>query len=250
MIEILLEDHLRGFTGKRILDIGPGYSSFSRLSARITGAEEITFVDFDQAVLAWQLNASRNAGLNAHLLTIRLDEDGIDSLPGTYDVIHCQEVLEHLLNAPRVLRALGGKLRQGGRMIITVPTKVSERWLQRLNPAYMRNAPFGHVNQYDQKDLRELVRNAGLSTSVLIPTQPHYFLAHLWFYGSRMQSEPSSGKILTGGIRGAVFSRILRYSRWIFIRTNPLFWGKLFPRNYFVIATKPASAETGVESRA
>ena len=121
-------------------------------------------------------------------------------------------------------------------MVITVPSRVSERWIKTINPAYMKDEPFGHVNEYDREGLERLLGSAGLRPLIFIPTQPHYFVGHTWFYGSRMRSEPSSGRILTGGVRGAVYSRVFRLSRWLFNHTGPRFWGRIMPRNYFVLA--------------
>lgn len=236
MIEGLIKKHLQGVSARRILDVGPGYASFSRIAASVTGAKEITFLDYDEAVLAWQMKESRKAGVTAAVVTVRLDEKDLGALEGPFDIIHCQEVLEHLPNAPEVLRALRGQLAPGGQMIITVPTRVSERLLKFLNPSYMKDEPFGHVNEYTRESLRALLHSAGLHPLVLVPTQPHYFVAHTWFYGTRMRSEPSTGKIITAGLRGVVFSRLFRACRWFFSKTSPAFWGRLLPRNYFVLA--------------
>jgi SAM-dependent methyltransferase len=244
MIESLLQKYLAGVSARRILDVGPGYASFSRTAARVTGAKEITFLDFDQTVLAWQMEECRKCGVDAVAVTLRLDEKDLSTLPGPYDLIHCQEVLEHLPNAPAMLNALRKQLSPDGRIIVTVPTRVSERWLKVLNPAYMRDDPFGHINEYTRKGLIFLLEAAGLEPLVLLPTQPHYFLGHTWFYGLRMKSEPSTGKILTGGIRRSVFSLIFRGSRWFFSRTGPTFWGRVFPRNYFVVARRINHAST------
>ncbi|MBK7259369.1 MAG: methyltransferase domain-containing protein [Ignavibacteriae bacterium] len=236
MIETLIRTHLQGFTAGRILDVGPGFSSFSRAAAEVTGAKEITYLDFDTKVLDWQMAEAQRAGISATGITLRLDATDLGTLQGPIDIIHCQEVLEHLPNAEQVLAALAAKLAPGGRMVITVPSRVSERWIKAINPAYMRNEPFGHVNEYDRSGLEELLGRAGLQPLVFVPTQPHYFVGHTWFYGSRMRSEPSSGRILTGGLRGAVYSRVFRLSRWFFNHTGPRFWGRIMPRNYFVLA--------------
>jgi SAM-dependent methyltransferase len=238
MIETLIREHLKDFRAGRILDVGPGYSSFSRAAAAVTGAREITFLDFDAKVLAWQMAETAQAGITGIGVTLRLDATDLSNLNGPFDLIHCQEVLEHLPNAEQVLTALRLKLAPGGRMVITVPSRVSERWIKAINPAYMKDEPFGHVNEYDRNGLGQILDAAGLRPLVFVPTQPHYFVGHTWFYGSRMKSEPSSGKILTGGLRGAVYSRVFRMSRWFFTHTGPLFWGKIMPRNYFVIAVR------------
>jgi SAM-dependent methyltransferase len=236
MIDTLIRQKLSGFKANRILDVGPGFSSFSRTSASVTGAREITFVDFDTNVLRWQLGESEKAGLKASGVTLRLDTTGLQGLEGPFDLIHCQEVLEHLPNAGDVLIALRQKLAPSGRMIVTVPSRCSERWLKTINRGYMRDEPFGHVHEFNRNGLKNVLKEAGLKPIALVPTQPHYFIAHTWFYGSRMKSEPSTGKILTGGIRGAVFSLVFKTSRWLFMSTGSSFWGALFPRNYFVVA--------------
>jgi SAM-dependent methyltransferase len=242
MIDALVREHLKGFTATRILDVGPGFSSFSRSAAAVTGAREITFLDFDAKVLDFQRAESARAGITATGVTVRLDAADLDSLSGPYDIIHCQEVLEHLANAEQVLSALVAKLAPAGRMVITVPSRVSERWIKTIDPSYMKDEPFGHVNEFNRADLEHLLDRVGLRPLVLVPAQPHYFVAHTWFYGTRMKSEPSSGRILTGGVRGAVFSRLFRLSRWFFALTGPRFWGKLMPRNYFVVAAREPRA--------
>ena len=123
-------------------------------------------------------------------------------------------------------------------MIVTVPTKVSERILKFINPSYMRDEPHGHVNEFDGKDIMSLLREEHLSILTFIPTQPHYFLSHIWLFGSRMKIEGSTGKILTGGIRGRIFGIITFWGRKFFMLTGPEFWGRIFPRNYFIVAAE------------
>ena len=51
MIEQLLHRSLVGFKADRILDVGPGYNNFSRISTQITGATHITYVDNNAGVM-------------------------------------------------------------------------------------------------------------------------------------------------------------------------------------------------------
>jgi SAM-dependent methyltransferase len=238
MLEQLLTESLIGFRARTILDVGPGYADFSRIAARLTGATHITFLDFDEAVLAWQIDRCRATPIEATAWRERLDTAELPSLTPRFDIIHCQEVLEHLPNAEQLLQALAALLNPGGRMIITVPTAVSERWLKRINPAYMRNEPHGHVRQFDRKTLTETVRSSGLRILAFVPTQPHYFLAHTWLFGTRMAIEGSTGRILTRGIRGFVLGHLTSLTRGFFRVTAPRIWGRVLPRNYFVVATK------------
>ena len=238
MIEELIRKHLRGLNAENVLDVGPGYANFSRTVAETTGATQITFVDCDPSVLAWQTEECSKVNMHSSSLLVALDIEGISSVTGTYDVIHCQELLEHLSNAPDVLGALAKLLSPNGRMIITVPTKHSERWMAWINPSYMKNETHGHLNVFDEPSLRGLLTAAGLELMEFIPTQPHYVVAHTWLFGTRMNIEGSTGKVLSRGFRGFVFNYLLRFSRAFFMLTGPKFWGRVLGRNYFIVARK------------
>ena len=241
MIESLMEEHLSGFSGRQILDVGPGYNHFGRHAARIIGARKVTYIDCAENVLSWQIAECGKRGVEAKGLLIPLERSALSGLEGRYDLILCQEVLEHLGNAEEVLAALAKHLAPGGRMVITVPTRRSERWLKRLNPGYMKNDPHGHVREFDEPGLRELMREAGLRPVVFLPTQPHAFVAHTLIFGTRMRVEESTGRILTGGIRGLLSRKLSKWSKGFFRATGPERWGRLLPRNYFVVAVKNGS---------
>jgi len=236
MIEGLLEKYLQGKPAATVLDVGPGYGNFSRVAAQATGATKVTYLDCSRAVLDWQAEECRKAGIETEELQMELDPGSVSTLRGRYDLILCQEVLEHLVDPKGVLRALTSRLSPGGRFVITVPTQRSERWLKRINPRYMRDEPHGHVQQFDEPGLRTLLNSAGLVPIVFVPTQPHYFLRHTWVFGTRMRVEGSTGRIMTQGFRRFVSGRLTEYSRRFFLATGPRFWGRLLARNYFVIA--------------
>ena len=236
MIEELLAANLQGMKCDSILDVGPGYADFSRIAAGVTGARSITFVDCDAAVLQVQARRCREAGIDARILSMVLDSTTVGSISDRFGLILCQEVLEHLPDAGETLRALAGLLLCGGRIIITVPTRRSERLLRFLNPSYMRDEPHGHVNEFDEPALRALLAGAGLSVLTFLPAQPQYFIAHSWLVGTRMKIEGSTGKILTRGVRGFVFGNLVKYSRLFFGATGLSGWSRFLPRNYFVVA--------------
>jgi SAM-dependent methyltransferase len=233
-----MEKHLKGLSARTLLDVGPGYSPFGLLAARLTGATEITMLDCDLKVLAAQATKYIEAGRTAVSVRNFLSAGAIGRLTGTFDLILCQEVLEHLADAEKVLAALANKLTADGRIVITVPTKFSERWLKRINASYMKNEENGHVRQFDRKALLAALEASQLAPLVFVSTQPHYLLGHTWLFGTRMKVEGSSCKVITGGLRGFVFGRLVRWSFRFFMLTGPEPWGRLLPRNYFLVAQK------------
>lgn len=235
MIESLISKYLAGFPAETILDVGPGYGDFSRIAAAATGASEVTYVDCDEGVLRWQLEQCAKCGLTATPVRMFLSIDELRTLKKEYQVILCQEVLEHLTDAEDILRGLASRLRPGGRIVITVPTRRSERWLKWLNRSYMTGDPHGHVREFDEADLMRMMHAAGLEPLVCLPAQPHYFVAHSWLVATRMSFEPSTGRVTTPGWRRLLFGKLVGYSRTCFMATGIEMWSRLLPRNYFVV---------------
>lgn len=243
MIEKLMKKHLRGFKANHILDVGPGYNHFGRIAAEATGASRITYMDVNADVLKWQAEQCAKHNLRSSSVRINLDAASLDSLEGGYDLILCQEVLEHLDECEAVLAALAGKLKPGGRILITVPTQLSERWLKWLNDAYMRDEEFGHVREFDRKELDRVIRAAGLEPLIILPIQPHVFISHTWLFGSRVEIEGATGRVVGKGWRVRVWKLIGKFCLAFFKLTGMGFWGRIFPRNYFAIAERTTYAD-------
>lgn len=238
MIELLMRKHLAGFKAKKILDVGPGFNNFGRVAAEVCGGEQIDFLDCNTEVLDWQKQECAKAGIasEAHVMLLKPEE--LAAIASRYDLILCQEVLEHLINAEEILAAIVGLLNPGGRMVITVPTGCSEKWLSIINPGYMKNESFGHVRRFSRKALCELASQAGLSVIELIPAQPQYFVFHTWLYLTRVEIEGSTGRIVTQDWRTRFGSNLIWRARRFFDRTGIGFWSRLIPRNYFLIAER------------
>jgi SAM-dependent methyltransferase len=238
MIATLLKKTLQGIQGRHILDVGPGYGEFSRVAALQIKASEITYIDCDPDVLKWQTKACLEYGIHATFIEDIVTPEVINRLGETYDLILCQEVLEHLPHPDQVVKALAGKLSRNGRLILTVPTKLSERWLRLINPSYMRNEPFGHIQEFGRKDISHLLKHADLTVVRIIPTQPHYFVGHTWLFGTRMKVDGSTGRVNPEGWKNKVFVTVTKWSFRFFKLTGIGIWGRLLPRNYFVMAQR------------
>ncbi len=238
MIDYWLQRYLAGLRCRRIMDIGPGYNTFALAAAQITGAQDITYVDYARDILDWQVARARAKGLQATGICGDLNENADLSTLGSFDLILCQEVLEHLPRPAGLIGQMTRLLAPGGRILITVPTAFSERIIKRINPAYMKDEPYGHVQQFTRRGLRELLASSSLRVEVLHPIQPHYFIGHLWLFGTRVKIEGATGKILDYDWRAKIFNRVVRYSRFFFRWTFPLAWGWLFPRNYLALVRR------------
>jgi SAM-dependent methyltransferase len=108
--------------GERILEVGSGTGIFAREMARAIGAAPpVVCVERDEAQIyrTLELAAARQ---EEALLDVRQGEPR--SLPlhadewGSFDLVHCRFVLQHLADPQDVVRGLGRALRPGGRLVL------------------------------------------------------------------------------------------------------------------------------------
>ncbi len=238
MITKLIKEFLKSKEGISILDLGPGYSNFALEVANLTKSNKVSLFDYDNDVLNYQKEQFSAIKIDPTIYKFILDVEKLNNLSAKFDLILCQEILEHLDNPEEILTALVNLLNTDGKLIITVPTKFSELLLKTLNNNYMLNEPFGHIQLFNKKRLLLMIKNANLELDVFKSAQPHFFITHIWLFGSRMKVEGSTGKVLTDDWRNKVGDVIFSFVTRVFFNTNIYFWSNIFPRNYFIIATK------------
>jgi SAM-dependent methyltransferase len=237
MIDMLLKNTFKSHKAFNILDIGPGFNDFSRTVAKLTEAKSIVYIDCNDDVLNWQKNSNDKIGIKTLCIKNLIEPDSIKTLP-VFDIILCQEILEHLNDPSELLSVLSTKLNKNGLIVITVPTKISESWLGIINRNYMANQQHGHLHKFNVYDIKDMINKSGLNLLSLTSTQPHYFLFHSWIYGARVKVDGATGLIYCDDFRMTVGRFLFTNSLRIFKHTGYKFWGKVFPRNYYIVATR------------
>jgi 2-polyprenyl-3-methyl-5-hydroxy-6-metoxy-1,4-benzoquinol methylase len=79
---------------------------------------------------------------------------------GTVPAIIMTEVLEHLQEPSAALREIARVLTPGGRVCLSVPTKLTETIFSALHPRYVHNAT--HLQRFSRRDIALLAQQAGL----------------------------------------------------------------------------------------
>jgi 2-polyprenyl-6-hydroxyphenyl methylase/3-demethylubiquinone-9 3-methyltransferase len=105
-----------GLAGKNVLDVGCGggilSESMARLGARVTG------IDMGEAPLAVAKLHLKESG--AHVDYRRVSaEDLANERPGTFDVVTCLEMLEHVPDPATTVRSLATLVRPGGSVFVS-----------------------------------------------------------------------------------------------------------------------------------
>jgi SAM-dependent methyltransferase len=135
-----LRPHVR--PGQTLLNVGCGSGVFNPI-ARKMGLQVIGF-DPDPAAVAL---ASSKADAQTKLHTITAQEAALRGFRGDYLV--CQDVLEHIGDAPGAVAALRRLINPGGRAFISVPAM---QWLYGNH-----DRALGHYRRYDRKSLMEVL---------------------------------------------------------------------------------------------
>jgi SAM-dependent methyltransferase len=155
-----------------ILDVACGDASFTRLLTR-----------FSADVTALHGSASQVAQYSRFYPDIVfVQHDLCDPLPfldGSFNVIWCSGILEHVPNPGFVLREMYRALAPGGQLLITVPYNsrlrdvlaVMFKWNQKFIPAE------SHLHCFTKNSVRKIARNAGF-TSMRLKTCSTYSPLH------------------------------------------------------------------------
>lgn len=242
MIAKLLEKHLSGIEAANLLDVGSGVGRYGVHSAKIVNAKSATCVDVSEEALSIQADYYSEAGVRFNKVVMDIEHWDQSSFCEKYDVVLCIEVLEHLHDPSSILKKIFPLMKDGGTIIITTPAGVSEKIYKVLNPAYMRDVPYGHVQMFTLKELVSIVKKCGFQVQESFPNQPHYFFSQAWLCLSRVningqlgEVQDRSWKLYISTVINAVCLKIFTIGGNLTYR----FFSHCFPRNYFICAVKP-----------
>ena len=140
--------------GERVLEIGAGKGVFpTRLKTK-----EYLGLEFSPQAIAM----AKERGIELRRESI---EDHARSHPGSYDVVCSFQVVEHVANPRSFLEAAATCVKQGGRLMISVPA--DDGYLRSAVNAFM-NLPPHHVSRWSDECLRQLAARLGLSLESLL----------------------------------------------------------------------------------
>lgn len=121
-----------------VLDVGCAQGTLALLLAE--RGHSVTAVDLRPEFLAYA--KSRHTRGNIRFMAANVLEDEI---PGTFDLIFANQIIEHLVYPELMLRNLAAKLKPGGRLVVTTP-----------NGQYIRNALPSYRELGNPKDWEHL----------------------------------------------------------------------------------------------
>ncbi len=147
-----LWDQIAGFTGQRVLEVGAGIGTMTRL---FLDRQLILATDVDARYLA-RLPHTFAIWPNVIVRPLDLNERFADQLAEYHlDTVLCLNVLEHIEDDEAVLSDFSHLLPSGGRVVLIVPA------LQRLYGEI--DKAIGHYRRYERGEIIAKIERAGFS---------------------------------------------------------------------------------------
>lgn len=210
-----------------VLDIGPGYKDYFRSIP--SGQIKRDIVEYDSDIIKWQVGIGCKNVFNWNLNN--LDQCYLDQ---TYDLIILIEVLEHVENPGYVLSWLLKRLKTNGKIVITVPTRYSEKLMFCLNSDYNKYTLFPHVNFFNKAMLKNAVRFSGGQILAFKTINFGYLVYHSLLHSCHFNHNVSDGRIegrVVHILHDVIVNGISRLARLFNCKSS------IIGRNYFLILT-------------
>ncbi len=149
--------------GERLLDVGCGAGAFT-IGAALRGYDALGLTWDDAAKERAQRRADR-LGARARFRSLDVRAlDGADDLKAQFGVVILCEVIEHVLDDRRLVRAAAGCLAPGGLLLLTTPNVGYRAIIPEHDGPFSTVEDGEHVRRgYTQEQLSELCGQAGLA---------------------------------------------------------------------------------------
>ncbi len=159
----------QGLKGKKVLDVGCGGGLLTEAMA--TRGAIVTGIDMGKAPLNVARLHQHESGLEIDYRQVTAEQLAAE-LPGSYDVVTCLEMLEHVPDPAGVIHACAQLLKDDGRLFLSTINRNPKAWLFAVIGAeYILNLLPKGTHEYDKfirpSEMESWARDSGLQLTDL-----------------------------------------------------------------------------------
>lgn len=218
---------------RAILDVGCGQGELLSELSRALPSATVSGADLSEQSIADSRRRNPDYDLFVMDLTDGDFEQKHAARLGSYDLVVCSEVVEHIEDDGMAVRRLRSLLSPGGHLILTVPGGRMSRF----------DKVIGHYRHYRPRDLERLMRTNRLETErVLAWGFPFHNVYRTAVRVASIATIPSSGKPKPDKGQSGVVSGVLGQAYTLFGKAlKPLFYFNLshWGEQMIVVARRP-----------
>jgi 2-polyprenyl-3-methyl-5-hydroxy-6-metoxy-1,4-benzoquinol methylase len=118
------------FAGRKVLDVGCAYGGFL-VAAREAGARRVVGVDLDSKLIDLARLQLADHHVSGELAIEDITSDGVADRWGKFDIVLCNDVIEHVVDPLRCARNLASVMRKGARVFLEIPNGSAVDFMRR-----------------------------------------------------------------------------------------------------------------------
>ena len=111
---------MEAFAGRQVLDVGCAYGGFL-VAAKEAGAGRVVGVDINSKLIDLARLQLDDHHVSGELAIEDITSDGVADRWGRFDIVLCNDVIEHVVDPLRCARNLASVMKRGGKVFLEIP---------------------------------------------------------------------------------------------------------------------------------
>jgi 2-polyprenyl-3-methyl-5-hydroxy-6-metoxy-1,4-benzoquinol methylase len=111
---------VEAFAGRKVFDVGCAYGGFL-VAAKEAGAGRVVGVDIDSTLIDLARLQLTDHHVSGELAVEDITSDGLVDRWGTFDIVLCNDVIEHVVDPLRCAANLASVMKKGGKVFLEIP---------------------------------------------------------------------------------------------------------------------------------
>ena len=121
---------IEAFAGRNVLDVGCAFGGFL-VAAREAGARRVVGVDIDPKLIDLARLQLADHHVSGELAIEDITSDGLADRWGKFDIVLCNDVIEHVVDPARCAGNLASVMKRGGKVFLEIPNGSAVDFMRR-----------------------------------------------------------------------------------------------------------------------